>query len=87
MRSLSQVGQVSETEVECEQGVFHPKKKKKKSNRRNKKEKCHLRKMIGGLHTGSVVKNSPANVGDMVQSLIQEDPTCCGATRPVYHNY
>ena len=43
--------------------------------------------MIGGLHTGSVVKNSPANVGDMVQSLIQEDPTCCGATRPVYHNY
>ena len=81
------MGQVSETEVECEQGVFHPKKKKKKSNRRNKKEKCHLRKMIGGLHTGSVVKKSPANVGDMVQSLIQEDPTCCGATRPVYHNY
>ena len=22
-----------------------------------------------------------------VQSLIQEDPTCCGATKPMRHNY
>ena len=22
-----------------------------------------------------------------VQSLIQEDPTCCRAIKPVYHNY
>ena len=79
------MGQVSE--VECDQGVCHQKKKKKKSKPRNNKEKYHLRKMIGGLCPGSVVKNPPANVGDMVQSLIQEDPTCCGATKPVGHNY
>ena len=22
-----------------------------------------------------------------VQALVQEDPTCCGATKPVSHNY
>ena len=36
---------------------------------------------------GSVVKNPPANAGDTVQSLIWEDPTCSGTTKPVYHNY
>ena len=25
--------------------------------------------------------------GTRVQSLIREDPTCCGATKPVCHNY
>ena len=25
--------------------------------------------------------------GTRVQSLVQEDPTCCGATKPVHHNY
>ena len=25
--------------------------------------------------------------GTQVQSLVQEDPTCCGATKPVSHNY
>ena len=25
--------------------------------------------------------------GTRVQSLVQEDPTCCGATKPVRHNY
>ena len=25
--------------------------------------------------------------GTWVQSLVQEDPTCRGATKPVYHNY
>ena len=25
--------------------------------------------------------------GTWVRALVQEDPTCCGATRPVYHNY
>ena len=25
--------------------------------------------------------------GTQVQPLVQEDPTSCGATRPVYHNY
>ena len=25
--------------------------------------------------------------GTRVRSLVQEDPTCCGATKPVRHNY
>ena len=25
--------------------------------------------------------------GTLVRSLVQEDPTCCGATRPMHHNY
>ena len=25
--------------------------------------------------------------GTQVQALVQEDPTCCGATKPVCHNY
>ena len=25
--------------------------------------------------------------GTCVRSLVQEDPTCCGATKPVHHNY
>ena len=25
--------------------------------------------------------------GTQVRSLVQEDPTCCGATKPVHHNY
>lgn len=36
---------------------------------------------------GTVVKNPPANAGDQVWSLVQEDSTCPGATKPVSHNY
>ena len=36
---------------------------------------------------GALVKNLPANAGTWVQALVQEDPTCCGATKPVCHNY
>ena len=25
--------------------------------------------------------------GTRVRALFREDPTCCGATKPVYHNY
>ena len=32
-----------------------------------------------GFPGGLVVKNLPANAGDTVQSLVQEDPTCPGA--------
>ena len=35
----------------------------------------------------SVVKNLPANPGTWIQSLIQEDPTCRRATKPMHHNY
>ena len=36
---------------------------------------------------GSVVKNPPANAGDMGLSLVREDPTSQGATKRVCHNY
>ena len=36
---------------------------------------------------GAVVKNLPANAGDTVRAVVGEDPTCCGATKPVRHNY
>ena len=40
-----------------------------------------------GLPDGSVVKNPPANAGDMVQFLGWEDSTCCRATKLMLHNY
>ena len=52
-------------------------------NEEIKTEKKYLEGSLGG----SVVKNLPSNAGDTVQSLIQEDRTCCGATKPVCHNY
>ena len=39
------------------------------------------------LPVGAVVKNLPAMKGTRVQSLVREDPKCCGATKPVRHNY
>ena len=41
----------------------------------------------GGFPGSSVVKNLPADVGDKVQSLIWEYPTCLGATKPTHCNY
>ena len=35
---------------------------------------------------GAVVKNPPANAGDMGSSPGREDPTCCGAAKPANHN-
>ena len=35
----------------------------------------------------SVVKNPPANAGDTVRSLVREDPTCLGATKPMSPSY
>ena len=44
---------------------------------------------VGGFPGGAVVENLPANVGDTGSSpaLVQEDPTCRGATEPVCPNY
>ena len=43
---------------------------------------------IRGFPGGAVVKNPPANAGDIwVQALVQEGPTCRRATKPVRHNY
>ena len=36
---------------------------------------------------GAVVKNLPANAGDMGLILVQEDPTWRGTTKSVHHNY
>ena len=36
---------------------------------------------------GTVDRNLPARQETSVQSLVQEDSTCCGAAKPVYHNY
>ena len=36
---------------------------------------------------GPVVKNSPDNEGDKIQSLVWEDPTCLRVTKPVHYNY
>ena len=42
---------------------------------------------LKGFPGGSVVKNPPANAGDTVPSLIQEDPSYCGAIESVLRNY
>ena len=34
-----------------------------------------------------VVKNPPANAGDMSSIMVREDATCHGTIKPVWHNY
>ena len=41
----------------------------------------------GDFPGGAVVKNLPANAGYTVPALVREDLTCCGAAKPVHHNY
>ena len=36
---------------------------------------------------GPVVKNLPANAEDTGSFLVQEDPTCLEAAKPMCHNY
>ena len=36
--------------------------------------------------SGPVVKNLPDNQGTQVRFLVQKDPMCCRATKPIYHN-
>ena len=43
--------------------------------------------MVWDFPGGAVVKNLPANAGDMGSSPGLEDPTCCGAAKPASHNY
>ena len=40
-----------------------------------------------GFPGGSVVKNPPANAGDMVRSLVWEDPTMPQSNQAMDHNY
>ena len=37
--------------------------------------------------SGAEVKNRLPMQGTRVRALVQEDPTCCGSTKPVRHNY
>ena len=46
----------------------------------------NIKSTLRGFSYGSVVKNSPANAGD-TGSLVEEDPTCHGAPKPVCHSY
>ena len=50
-------------------------------------QKGNKNRLCWGFPGGSVVKNPAANTGDTVQSVILQDPTRRGATRPVNHNY
>ena len=40
-----------------------------------------------GFPGGAVVKNPLPMQGSRVRALVQEDPTCHRATKPVRHNY
>ena len=44
-------------------------------------------KKSSGFPGGSVVKNCLPMQGTRVRALVQEDPTCRGATKPMCHNY
>ena len=46
-----------------------------------------FKKGLWDFPRGAVVRNPPVKAGDTGSSPGQEDPTCCGATRPVRHNY
>ena len=53
---------------------------------RNMHEDISIIKTILGFLGGSGVNNPPANAGDMVQSMICEDPTCHGTAKLGCHN-
>ena len=49
---------------------------------------CSPQKQIySGFPSGSVVKNPSANARDTGSIPGPGDPTCCGATKPILHNY
>ena len=48
---------------------------------------CSLRQIRWDFPSSSVDKNLPASAGARARSLVQEDSTCCRATKPVRHKY
>ena len=72
-------------------------KTKVKKHGRLRENYLHIKKgRMSGFPGGTVVKNPPAKntkrirlpmQGTRVRALVQEDPTCHGATKPVCHNY
>ena len=62
-----------------------------KTNEEEENQKT-LKLLIKETHSldfpgGTVVKNPLPKLGTQVRALVQEDPTCRGATKPVRHNY
>ena len=47
----------------------------------------NFKQKIWDFPGGAVVKICLPMQGTWVRTLVQEDPTCHGATKPVYHNY
>ena len=47
----------------------------------------HSKEVFQGFPGGTMVKNPPANAGDMGSSPGLEYPTCRRATKPMCHNY
>ena len=47
----------------------------------------YIYKLFWGFPGGSVVKNLLAYAEDKGQSLVLEEPTCCGAAKPESHHY
>ena len=74
---------------------------KYKLPRLNQEELENINRPIVGNEIETVIKNLPTGAslvaqwlriclpmqGTRVRALVWEDPTCCGATRPVIHNY
>ena len=55
------------------------------NNNNNNKHCCwSIRKYS---RTSFLTQNPPANAEVTGSNLILEDPTCCGETKPMYHNY
>ena len=46
-----------------------------------------LKAIDGDFPGGAVVENRLPMPGTQVRSLVREDPTCHGATKPMRHNY
>ena len=46
-----------------------------------------FKKAVEDFPGDPVVKNPPANAGNMSSIMVQEDATCRGTVKPVWHNY
>ena len=51
------------------------------------KMNLHINKKLGAFLVAQWLRICLPMQGTRVRALVQEDPTCRGATRPVSHNY
>ena len=49
--------------------------------------KCHKKYTLGASLVAQWLRICLPMQGTRVRVLVWEDPTCCGATKPVSHNY